>query len=71
MNKRSTARLGFTATGALLVVLGSAMVVPTAASVSPNATAPAPAATSAAVQPVMWIDCSAFSWWERLWSSYC
>jgi hypothetical protein len=71
MNKRSTARLGITATGAVLVALGAAMVIPATASASPTTTAPAQASTAAGPRPTMWIDCSAMSWFDRIWSSYC
>jgi len=71
MNKRTTARLGITVTATFLMALGSAMVIPAAASASPSTTAPAEASTAAGPRPTMWIDCSAMSWWERVWSSYC
>jgi hypothetical protein len=65
MDMRSTARLGFTATGALLMVLGSALVIPTAAAASPSATTSAQGSVSAAPHPTMWIDCDAMSWFDR------
>jgi hypothetical protein len=71
MDMRSTARLGFTATGALLMVLGSALVIPTAAAASPSATTSAQGSVSAAPHPTMWIDCDAMSWFDRVFSSYC
>jgi hypothetical protein len=71
MDMRSTARLGFTAMGALLMVLGSALVIPTAAVASPSATMSAQGSVSAAPQPTMWIDCDAMSWFDRVFSSYC
>ena len=63
--------MSFPVAGAFLMVLGSAMLFPAAASPSPSTTASFQSASSAEVHPVMWIDCSAMSWWERLWTSYC
>jgi hypothetical protein len=62
MHKRSTARLGFTATGALLMALGAALVIPTAAAASPTTSAP---------RPTMWVDCDAMSWFDRVFSPHC
>lgn len=70
MEERKTARLGFTATGALLIAVGSALVSP-ATVASPSATPSAQATVSVTPRPVMWIDCEAMSWVERLWSKYC
>jgi hypothetical protein len=70
MNKRSTARLGITVTAATLMALGSAMVVPAAASASPSTTT-AQVSSAAGPRPTMWIDCTQFSWWERIWSDLC
>ncbi|MHA6629086.1 hypothetical protein ACU61A_26930 [Pseudonocardia sichuanensis] len=69
MNKRSTTRLGITVTATFLMALGSAMVIPAVASATP-ATA-VEVSTSTAPHPMMWIDCTQLSWWERIWDSYC
>jgi hypothetical protein len=69
VDKRSTARLGFTVAGALLMALGSALVIPTAAAAGPSATMSAQGSVSAAPHPTMWVDCDAMSWFDRIW--YC
>jgi hypothetical protein len=71
MDKRSAARLGFTAAGALLVALGSALVIPTAAAASPSVSTSAQGSVSAAPHPTMWVDCEAMPWFDRIFSPYC
>lgn len=71
MNKRSAVWSRFAMTGAFLMVLGSALVIPAASAAGSGATASFQESSSATVRPVMWINCSRLSWWERLWSSYC